>query len=74
MFGSVGSPNRDPARATRIAGFSTLRLYYPLLNNNTPLPARFGLAAVGNPPATLWLVGNKKPTRCELAGFRTRIL
>jgi hypothetical protein len=30
--------NRDPARATRIAEISTLRLYCPLLNNNTPVP------------------------------------
>ena len=76
--------NRDPARATRIAEISTLRLYCPLLNNNTPLPARFGLAAAGNPPAPLprphwgWRTlgprDNKKPTRCELAGFRTRLL
>ena len=29
--------NRDPARATRIAEISTLRLYCPLLNNNTPV-------------------------------------
>ena len=28
--------NRDPARATRIAEISTLRLYCPLLNNNPP--------------------------------------
>lgn len=64
------SHNRNPARATRIAEISTLRLYCPLLNNNTPLP----VAVEANPPATLWLVGNKKPTRCELAGFRTRFL
>jgi hypothetical protein len=54
------SQNRDPARATRIAEISTLRLYCPLLNNNAPAP-------VG--PRD-----NKKPTRCELAGFRTRLL
>jgi hypothetical protein len=62
--------NRDPARATRIAEISTLRLYCPLLNNNAPLP----VAVEANPPATLWLVGHKKPTRYELAGFRTRLL
>ena len=51
--------NRDPARATRIAEISTLRLYCPLLNNNAPLSARFGLAPEDN----------KEPTRCKLAGF-----
>ena len=35
--GCVGlALNRDLARATRIAGFSTLRLYCPLLDNNSP--------------------------------------
>jgi hypothetical protein len=41
--------NRDPAHATRIAGFSTLRLYCPLLNSNTPVP----VASEDNPSATL---------------------
>ena len=56
--------NRDPARATRIAEISTLRLYCPLLNNNAPVPATLGPTPEDN----------KKPTRCELAGFRTRLL
>ena len=58
--------NRDPARATRIAEISTLRLYCPLLNNNRP--------GAGAHPGPTGPRDNKKPTRCELAGFRTRLL